>query len=168
MGRGKDTVRRHLRRTVLQLMKPALSTEFLTLPRQWATRRAHSQTTFKASWIKAFGSSAARLLPAAERTYRKQPLAIRVMFTRPVCSIRRHAAACLAPISLAKKPLVFDGNSACAFASLTRASRSNLVRAIKPPILHLPFLKPVEKFGSKQSLISVLIDKSGLNHGPIK
>ena len=33
MGRGKDTVRRHLWRAVLQLMKPAHRTEFLTVPR---------------------------------------------------------------------------------------------------------------------------------------
>ncbi|WP_210212920.1 hypothetical protein, partial [Sinorhizobium meliloti] len=32
MGRGKDTVRRHLWRAVLQLMKPAHRTEFLTVP----------------------------------------------------------------------------------------------------------------------------------------
>ena len=31
MGRGKDTVRRHLWRAVLQLMKPAHRTEFLTV-----------------------------------------------------------------------------------------------------------------------------------------
>ena len=44
MGGGKDTVRRHLWRAVLQLMKPAHRTEFLTVP-DWADHAPLRGTT---------------------------------------------------------------------------------------------------------------------------